>query len=348
MEEVRFIAHLKHKEGRFVVKSFTEWQTHPNNPLHCQLPEINVRLMESSVLISCLKSVPSHFPTNPFGMFLWFPPHVSDVAFSIPILWLKGWQHVSVSFDIQLICKIQPPSSFRGLHEHFCKAQHAPTCFTEQQMTGLSVAIHNLFRSLLSFLHRTLLSCLQSPALTLQLVHVWHFSTLHWTPSQELTPPTHDFRFLLQDWKQISTTKRTSLTFRPLIKKVSVISSHVCFSMCLPACLWQSHGAKIKCTDDAQRRCVTQEVITLTEKKRWQRSGPHQTTGRRGEFSFWPTCQSVRPLCCHCPVHSVQFELLSPVFAFYQAASVCRISMNRLWLFILLAAFVALIKPELQ
>lgn len=227
MEKVKFIVHLKHKEGRFVVKSFTEWQTHPNNPLHCHLPEINVRLMESSVLISCLKSVPSHFPTNPFGMFLWFPPHVSDVVFSIPIFWLKGWQHVSVSFDIQLICKIWPPSSFRSLHEHFCKAQHAPTCFTEQQMTGLSEGIHNLFRSLLSFLHRTLLSCLQSPALTLQLVHVWCFSTLHWTPSQELTPPTQSrLQIFIAGLKTDLYHKANIIDFSTFNKKVSVFLSH--------------------------------------------------------------------------------------------------------------------------
>lgn len=53
---------------------FIKRQTHPNNPFNCHLLEFNVRLMESSLLISCLKLVPRHFPSSEFGKCYWFPP----------------------------------------------------------------------------------------------------------------------------------------------------------------------------------------------------------------------------------------------------------------------------------
>lgn len=157
--------------------------------------------MESSVLISCLKSVPSNFPTNSFGLFLWFPPYVSEAGISLPIFSLRGWQKCFYGFWYL----IWPSSPFLGLCTHFCKALYAPTYFAERQMTQLSPAVcsdHSCpsFTGGFSPVCTALLS-------VCSLYTCDYFSPLpqlsFLLPKVQLQYLGHNFRFWVKDWKHL-------------------------------------------------------------------------------------------------------------------------------------------------
>lgn len=66
----------------------------PKQSIILPSPEMNVRLMESSVLISWLKSAPSHFPSHPSRMVLWFPSSSMSV--------MSYWAHLFIKITAKI------------------------------------------------------------------------------------------------------------------------------------------------------------------------------------------------------------------------------------------------------